>query len=1359
MPTEILPNSGPTLIETTDAAASKSTAYTLAVGSTGQGVIGAGGDHDWWRIDLVAGQTYSLGVIGTGSAPEDDPFLRLIGPDGVTVLASDDDSLPNQNSVLTYFAPTSGSYYLDISGFRAVDTGQYGVTASLGSRLNLDFSMMSGIIDTNRYWNSTRGTGTTVTFAFRDTYTGTNPNFTQMSATEQAAVLQIFSLISELTGLTFQQVNPGGTSNNAAILLANYSKSDGTGGFSSYPGSTAALDAAGDVWMNINPPTGAVLPSSWLYMALMHEIGHAIGLSHPGEYSAGLNANISYYASAQFLQDSLQYSVMSYWSETNTGADYRATDNPQTYMLMDIATLQSIYGANTATRAGNTTYGFHSNAGDPLYDFSINRAPALTIWDGGGLNTLDLSLTPANQTIRLRGGSISSVVGGTDNLSIALGVTFKEAIGGFGNDTIVGNDAGDKLTGGVGSDTIIGGAGADMIVGDGSTVGAAADIFGLDFTRNQNLTGNNLTGLPTDALTLEFMIKFQPSIATNWFFTMPGLQVMIDPSNSGAPGLWFYINSTWAYSQISVAQLSDGASHRVSFTWNSATGSVAFYLDGSQTRTTTGIATGAKLAGSGNVVFNPDNASLGDIRLFNTALSADAIALSANAALADPQHTAGLVLNWSVAANGDVSNAAGGTAPVKTGSPAASLLHSGSSYNDTLIGGAGNDTLLGGAGDDLLDGGTDVNTIDGGDGVDTLVLSGTAKDYHFYQFGTTTLVQGVGLKDIVDGIEKVSLGSSNAPMTSQIFSGTILSYIASFTDLMKAYGTNAAAGLAHFRDRGLAEGRTITFDASAYLAKYADLRQIYGADLQSAEVHYIAFGYAEGRSSELSGNDTLNGSAQADILNGGDGNDVVNGLAGDDTLSGGFGVNIIDGGDGTDTLFFAGSGLYLPFLIDGQLRIVGANEVDSVSSIEFVQTDGQRVSWTSFTANPLDALAYIAANPDLIAAFGTNGLAGARHYFSNGLAEHRSITFDANTYLAKYADLRMVFGTNLQAAEAHYITRGYAEGRSLDLSGNDRLTGSAGADTIDGGAGDDVILGLGGDDWLNGGTGNNIIDGGDGFDTLVLNGMRYGIFNIYGQVTIYGVGEEIHISNIEQVSFGGFLQSWNSVAAIAFDPFAYIANYADLIVAFGTDAEGAARHYVEHGMLERRVPGFDAKIYLAKYADLRAAFGTDVQAAEIHYITHGYFEGRSTDLIGNVTLTGTAGPDNFRGGSGNDWLIGMGGPDTLAGGEGADTFVFNTAPDAANFAVITDFSAGIDHIALSHSAFSALGSLGTLATGAFWSGDGVTTAHDADDRIIHNSATGDLYYDPDGTGSAAATLFARTLFTTQNFTASDFMVI
>src|SRR6476469_6093959 len=106
----------PNVIETTDAAASTATIYTLNVGDTAQGVLSSSSDHDWYRVNLVAGQTYSFAMIGTGTHSLQDTYLSLHNSAG-TVLAVDDDSGPASSSSITFTATATGTYYLDAGAY------------------------------------------------------------------------------------------------------------------------------------------------------------------------------------------------------------------------------------------------------------------------------------------------------------------------------------------------------------------------------------------------------------------------------------------------------------------------------------------------------------------------------------------------------------------------------------------------------------------------------------------------------------------------------------------------------------------------------------------------------------------------------------------------------------------------------------------------------------------------------------------------------------------------------------------------------------------------------------------------------------------------------------------------------------------------------------------------------------------------------------------------------------------------------------------------------------------------------------------------------------------------------------------
>ena len=113
---------------------------------------------------------------------------------------------------------------------------------------------------------------------------------------------------------------------------------------------------------------------------LIHELGHSLGLSHPGAYNYDPNVTQDYAGLAEYAQDSTQYSIMSYWPATETGAQIVNWNTllygyAQTPLLHDVLTIQEKYGTDPTTRATDTTYGFNSNAGNNLFDFSQNSYP------------------------------------------------------------------------------------------------------------------------------------------------------------------------------------------------------------------------------------------------------------------------------------------------------------------------------------------------------------------------------------------------------------------------------------------------------------------------------------------------------------------------------------------------------------------------------------------------------------------------------------------------------------------------------------------------------------------------------------------------------------------------------------------------------------------------------------------------------------------------------------------------------------------------------------------------------------------------------------------------------------------------
>jgi Ca2+-binding RTX toxin-like protein len=138
----------------------------------------------------------------------------------------------------------------------------------------------------------------------------------------------------------------------------------------------------------------------------------------------------------------------------------------------------------------------------------------------------------------------------------------------------------------------------------------------------------------------------------------------------------------------------------------------------------------------------------------------------------------------------------------------------------------------------------------------------------------------------------------------------------------------------------------------------------------------------------------------------------------------------------------------------------------------------------------------------------------------------------------------------------------------------------------------------------------------------------------------------------------------------------------------------------------------------------------------------------------NISLAGNEFDQIVRGNAGSNILDGKGGADQLWGLAGKDMFLLSSALGNGNVDKVMDFNVRDDTIWLDDSVFQGLG-LGALPSGAFAKG---TAALQADDRIIYDAKTGNLYFDPDGVGGADQLLVAN-LSTGLKLTYADFAVI
>ena len=433
---------------------STATTFTQSNDSYVRGYINSSGDQDWYRVNLVVGQQYTFALNGFGTGAIDDPYLRVFNSAGVQ-LTFDDDSGPLLGSRLTYTAPAPGIYYVSAGGFGAGDTGQYILTMNDGATPYFPVVTVGDITDylTNTYWEVNGDAAgkwgvSSVTFNVQ----GLEP--------ERAALARIaFQTWADVANLTFVETT------GAAQITLDDTTADSAFSSSSTSGGTitsSSINVSTDWYGGID----AV--DSYTLQTFIHEIGHSLGLGHSGPY----NGSATYGIDNVYANDSWQMTLMSYMDQVDASTgSYRFTMTPQ---MADILAVQRLYGAPN-TRTGDTVYGFGSTAGFGtlgvnLYNFAFySQAPALTIFDSGGTDTLNASNYSQNQVIDLRGGYFSNIGGLVGNIGIYTTAVIENAIGGSGADTITGNAADNTLNGGAGADLLNGGGGGDALDGGADT--------------------------------------------------------------------------------------------------------------------------------------------------------------------------------------------------------------------------------------------------------------------------------------------------------------------------------------------------------------------------------------------------------------------------------------------------------------------------------------------------------------------------------------------------------------------------------------------------------------------------------------------------------------------------------------------------------------------------------------------------------------------------------------------------------------------------------------------------------------------------------------------------------------------------
>ena len=451
------------------------------------------GETDTYKFTVEAGKFYTIEVAGGADyasnylalpAGEIDPFIFVYDSNGDLVTFNDDINFNagDIGSKVGFLATESGTYYLDVQSYTPY-TGGYAIGLQ-----EVDLSTLSPLNAIN--WFSADNIEFTNGVAY--VYFGdSDENFNQTADDgvspmitfdwnnwEKQQIMDALEEYEKILGVDYQIT----TDLNQATFRLLKTESEDYGAYFFPDDDAFGADQGVGVFNILSGGWSfgaqqSLTQGGYAYAVVLHEFGHAHGLSHPHDGGGGSEVlvGVAGPTGSYGIYDLNQgvYTVMSYndaWDFHPDGPSpftAAGVDNgwSGTLSAFDIAVLQSRYGTH-AYATGNNVY--------ELKDVQAAGTYYSTIWDSAGSDEIRyngnrdarIDLNAATLDYSASGGGLISFVDDIKGgYTIANGVVIEKATGGGGNDVLIGNAAANVLSGNGGDDVLMGGAGGDSLLG------------------------------------------------------------------------------------------------------------------------------------------------------------------------------------------------------------------------------------------------------------------------------------------------------------------------------------------------------------------------------------------------------------------------------------------------------------------------------------------------------------------------------------------------------------------------------------------------------------------------------------------------------------------------------------------------------------------------------------------------------------------------------------------------------------------------------------------------------------------------------------------------------------------------------